>query len=441
MDVLDLGTEEGLETQAVAGAEADAGQGAEGTAADAGGAAEVGDGAAGGAEALSGEAFDGRKFSPEINSFLKTLREQFPTQAKAIQALRDGYGRSLAVSALAPKGAAEIQGWKTALEAAGGVGGVANIQNELNKFEQMVASLAKGDGAVFDREDLKGALPQVAASAIAKLGETNPQALEQTLTPLFAERLAGTGLDQALQAAAQMLDGGNLEGAKQALAGMSQWVARNSQSGGAPGGQGGAGGRQDPLAKERESLATERQQIEQQKNDAFWGGVNEKVTQKETAVLTAALMPYLKSLNLNDGQKELLMGDFRAEIARRAGADPAYQAQLKAYREQKNRNADGVTNYINAKLDAMAASVVKTVTEARYPGSSRTRTAASATATGARQEEKPAAASSGATVAIRVAEKPTNLDYERSSVDDLFYRRAWTKDGKFVTWPARQATA
>ncbi len=374
--------------------------------------------------------YDGRKFGKDFNTAITDIRKNFPQYDKQIQSMRDGYGRYLAVSELAPKGVTELKGWKTTIDSIGGPDGAANLLERMNNFEQLEQKLAAGDPSVFDADNLKGAVSQLTPAFVERMAKDSPDEFGQIVAPHFAARLATTGLDKLLSTMYQQAEGNpdlqkNLQEAY-------AWFQRNTQSPSAPG-----QGAKPPVDRARQQFETERAEFEKQKSEQFWTGVRTSVDQYQNDAVTKALDPYLKSLNLTDERKARLVENVKTGLARKADADPAYTKSLNAYKQARNPNADSISALVKGKIDSSLDTVVQD--EISYiSAAGGTRKTAPAATPGAGTETTTPAGTGGP---IRVAEQPKNIDFRRTSDELLFKNHGYTTDGKFVQWPFKTKVA
>jgi hypothetical protein len=75
---------------------------------------------------------------------------------------------------------------------------------------------------------------------------------------------------------------------------------------------------------------------------------------------------YVKQLNLTKEQQDDLMQSFNEKLTAKMGGDPAFQAQLKAFKTMKNRSPEAVTNYVRSKVDENAKQILDGLVKTRY---------------------------------------------------------------------------
>ena len=403
---------------------------------------------------------------------LKALRDLDPKYAGVVKELHGSAERWNAAKEIFPKGVNEMREAKEFIDLVGGAEGYQKMQQQADMITATDELLYNGDPAIWDNviDDIKAAghpeaLGALAPSFLSKLKEHDKQGYYDTFVPHFVEGLKEVNFQNFLGQFQQALDVKGADGTAapdmaaitSAVARLTAWYKDMEKSA--------ADKTKAPEdTPERKKFLAEKEAFQKEKTTAaeaekakFESGVAEECEKNNNTVLGRTLgsnflkLPFFKDfpretlVDLGNGIKDRLYNTLKA--------DKVYQAQMNAMWKQKSPDRAKIVQYHNAKLEAIAPEVVRSVVQNRYPGYAKGGTAAGRVAAA---EVKKVATTKAATQSvdtgkpIYVAARPTNLVREDVTVNGKTYTSSdlitmqitgkgfvKTTDGKsykFVTW-------
>jgi len=401
----------------------------------------------------------------EVAEYLKNLKAENPRLAKA---LRDSYFGQQAFQKEF-KSIKELQSFKSFIaEHVPGadwknpdsvVESIQNLTATVQSVQETDAAVLAGDPSVVSQV-LQDCLEARKPESFAKLGEAFLEQMRNTpelsdyyydaVREILVSSFNEVGLPRALNSIGAYLENGNTEGARKVLAEVAQWYNSNVYQ---PASQ--------KIAQKSEGakISAERARWEQERSQ------QERTTLKTTVATEAErvnnqtlgaelksylALPFFKTLPLTT--KQDLARGIKAELYERLQNDKSYQKQMTSLFGAKSPSKDSILNVHSNLLKSIAADVVKTVIEKRYPNYAKGGSAAGRVAAAKAKSDagaKAAQRSINDLKPIYVATKPTNLvrdsitvggkEYSKSDLEMLMITgKGFTKgmDGKlrFVTW-------
>lgn len=354
---------------------------------------------------------DGRKFNSEWSKALKELRELYPDKADMLTKLRDAYGRSQALTEVAPKGLEDVRAWKSTLDALGGSEAAAEMMQRVAEQESMDSRIEAGDFSVVGElpENLQKGFYQMLPDALSHLSEIDEKAFSAAIMPHFAAALSGTGMGDHLKK--MYAQAGDNEPLKELIKQQYDWFQQQTQGKGqmTPGAK-----TVDPTVQRLQAELDSRRAND---DKSFVDGIAASTNQYVEQAFTKNAEVYLKQLGLSEDQKNDLMDSFGIKLTEKLGADTAFQKQLTAYKSLKNRSPETINTYIRSKVDENAKSIIDGLVTARYGGRRTAQKTASTTTT----------ANTGT---VRVATAPPHSDWDMTKMEAEGYENT-VKKGLF----------
>ncbi len=424
------------------------------------------------AKAESDKAIDTKATPDNVRKALKAMRDASPANADVVKQLHGSFERWNAAKEIFPKGVNEMKEAKAFIEAVGGPEGYQKMQTAIDAVTATDELLYAADPKLWDNviDELKStghpeALGQLAPSFLSKLKSHDATAYYDAFTPHFLDGLKEVGMEKtisALAAAASRVDGEgkpspDIETIKNIVSGkggMKDWF-NDLEATAKP---------KEPVdSPERKKFLAEKAAFEQTKTE----DAKSKRSEVEKSIATdcdsqnnkslgKALGPFLRmpffkdfpyetKVDLGNGIKDRLYSALKA--------DAAYQTQMKTMWAQKTPDRAKIVQYHNAKLESIAADIVRTTIQNRYPGYAKGGSAAGRVAAAAVKktaDTKAAVQSVTSGKPIYVASRPENLVREPIKVGSKEYSAAdlvtlqimgkgFVKSGdgksfKYITW-------
>ena len=372
--------------------------------------------------------------SSEVAKYLRSLRGD-ETGGRFSRALEGAYFRDREFSKAFPTVEAAREA-SMLLEGVGGLEGIEELQNAGALIQELDEMAARGDPELIDR--LAGDNPEgfagLTRAGLEKLRVTNQQAYDDVIRPHVVSALAGSNLGFALRSAADLLAGGNQQGAYDYLQEILGWVnnlgrgaaqpptAQNGRvAANGPGSFSGAAPRGDaagaPAADFGQRLAA-----------AAEPGVSKAIQD--------AVQPYAAQRQLPQASQSRLQALVLSELDRQLGSDDGYQRTLRAL--SRGGNVDRAARFVASKVQQVASRVAREVVNDVYPSPQKT-VARTAAAQSNGRAAAPAAAPGGGKRPQMVRSRPTfeQVDWSKDP-DRLLYigkGEAYLTDGRYVRWP------
>lgn len=424
------------------------------------------------AKAASDKAIDTKATPDNVRKALKAMRDASPANADVVKQLHGSFERWNAAKAIFPKGVSEMQEAKAFIDSVGGPEGYNKMQTALDAVTATDELLYAADPKLWDNviDELKStghpeALGQLAPSFLSKLKSHDASAYYEAFTPHFLDGLKEVGMNKtisALEAAVNKVDAEgkpapDIDAIKSIVAGkggMKDWLndledtTKSKEPVDTP-------ERKKFLAEKEAFEKTKTEDAKSKRTEAEKGIAAECDTQNNKS-LGKALGPFLRmsffkdfpyetKVDLGNGIKDRLYASLKA--------DAAYQTQMKTMWAQKTPDRAKIVQYHNAKIESIAAEIVRTTIQNRYPGYAKGGSAAGRVAAAVVKktaDTKAAVQSVTSGKPIYVASRPENLVREPIKVGSKEYTAAdlvtlqimgkgFVKSGdgksfKFITW-------
>lgn len=365
----------------------------------------------GGESAADGEdttKIDGRRFNPEWSKALKELRELHPERADMLTKLRDNYARYLALQEVAPKGLDDVRGWKSTIEALGGPESAAAMMERQAQSDAADERIAAGDFSVMSElaPEIKSGIYQMLPDMLSDLAATDEKAFTAAVAPHFQAALAATGMGEALKAIYAKL--GDNDEAKAGIKQIFDWYQK--QTSGAGEMQRGAAG----MTPREKALQEKLAKYESTAEDSFVSTVTDSIQKHFDDGFSKDADVYIKQRNLTQEQQDDLRASLNAKMAEKLAADGPFQAQLKAFKAQRNRSPEAVTNFIKAKVDEIRKPLLDQLVLTRYGKATKATPVVKANGDANRG-------------AVRVAQAPPVTEWDRDKMEAAGYENTVKK--------------
>jgi hypothetical protein len=406
-----------------------------------------------------------------VRTALKAMRDADPKNAGVVKELHGAFERWNAAKAVFPKGVQEMQEAKAFIESVGGPEGYQKLQDN---FAQVIATdelLYASDPKIWDNviEDLKQsghpeAYGKLAPSFLEKLKATDSAAYYSAIQPHFHDGLKEVHMDTFVKQFNEALNTKNEKGEivpdlKQItglVKSITDWYNDVEKTA--------AAAKTTPVdSPERKKFLEEKANFEKTRTEAekadrtkFENGVAEECDKHNNRSLGKVLGGYLRLPYFKDFPYETkvdLGNGIKSNLYSTLKADKAYQTQMAAMWKMKTPDRAKMIQYHQAKVDSIAADIVRQTVQNRYPGYAKGGSAAGKAAAAVVKKEnatKAATQSVATGKPIYVAARPENLvreaikvgnkDYSASDLVTLqimgrgFVKTPDGKGFKFITW-------
>ena len=420
------------------------------------------------AKSASGKALEATPAN--VRTALKAMRDSDPKNAGVVKELHGSYERWSAAKAVFPKGVQEMQEAKAFIELTGGPEGYQKMQDSIAQVVATDELLYAADPRIWDNvlEDLKQsghpeAYGKLAPSFLDKLKATDSSAYYSAIQPHFHEGLKEVHMDafvkQFNEALAVKNEKGELAPDLKQITGLvksiTDWYNDVEKTA--------AAAKTTPVdSPERKKFLEEKAAFDKTVKDSqqadrtkFETGVAEDCDKHNNRSLGKVLGGYLRLPYFKDFPYETkvdLGNGIKSNLYAALKSDKAYQTQMAAMWKMKTPDRTKMIQYHTAKVDSIAADIVRQTVQNRYPGYAKGGSAAGKAAAAAVKKDnatKDATQSVASGKPIYVAARPENLvreaikvgnkDYSASDLVTLqIMGRGFTKDNKggvrFVTW-------
>ena len=406
-----------------------------------------------------------------VRTALKTMRDADPKNAGVVKELHGAFERWTAAKGIFPKGVAEMQEAKAFIDSVGGPDGYKTMQDQINAVTATDELLYAADSKLWDNviEDLKAsghpeAMGALAPSFLEKLKAHDADAYYNTTIPVVASAMKEVGVDtvvaQLNAALTEKNDKGeivpNVTKIAAYVKSFTDWYNGLEKD---------AKDRTTTPAEtpEHKKFIAEKTAFESTKNESakaertkYEEGIAEDCDKYNNRSLGKSLGAFLRMPFFKDFPRETLVdlgNGIKDRLYNSLKADKAYQTQMSAMWKMKTPDRAKMIQYHQAKVDSIAAEVVKATVQNRYPGYAKGGSAAGKAAAAVVKKttnDKAATQSVASGKPIYVASRPENLIREPIKVAGKEYStsdlvtlqitgRGYVKttDGKgvkFITW-------
>jgi hypothetical protein len=290
---------------------------------------------------------DNRALPRDIQRTLKTLRDSGdPAQAKVARALNDSYFREQAFVKVFPK-PSDAMAAKSTLDLVGGSEGISEMQSQLETMRLVDEDIANGRPEFLD--DIIKTSPEgfkkIAPHVLNKLFNLDRDAYGNTVAPVIANTLRTYGVIGQ--------DGKVVPEAFQRLVTDLEETLRQSKN-----------VAENP--KEKELSEREKKLNEREESD-FRTSLGRTSNEHMNQQIQKHITPLLASMSSVKNDKAGFVTEVNAQINALLKQDANYQKNVKSLLREKN--AEKITRYINAKLDEAvpkAVTAVKNTWQKRY---------------------------------------------------------------------------
>lgn len=406
-----------------------------------------------------------------VRTALKTMRDADPKNAGVVKELHGAFERWNAAKAVFPKGVQEMQEAKAFIELTGGPEGYQKMQDSIAQVIATDELLYAADPKIWDNvlEDLKQsghpeAYGKLAPSFLDKLKATDSSAYYSAIQPHFHEGLKEVHMDAFVKQFNEALAVKNEKGESapdlKQITGLvksiTDWYNDVEKTA--------AAAKTTPVdSPERKKFLEEKAAFDKTVKDSqqadrtkFETGVAEDCDKHNNRSLGKVLGGYLRLPYFKDFPYETkvdLGNGIKSNLYAALKADNAYQTQMSAMWKMKTPDRAKMIQYHTAKVDSIAADIVRQTVQNRYPGYAKGGSAAGKAAAAVVKKEnatKAATQSVASGKPIYVAARPENLvreaikvgnkDYSASDLVTLqimgrgFVKTPDGKGFKFITW-------
>jgi len=415
------------------------------------------------------------KTPQEIRQALKALRDSDPKHASAVKQLHGAFERYEAIKQIFPGGVNEIKQAKEFMDLVGGHEGLESLQGVKTAAEASDNQLYEGNTELIGNivEDLKAhnkldALGKLAPSFLDAVKANDENGYYKAFAPHFLSGLelvnipgAFGGLDAALKdpdlksadpARASAAAVKALEKIGKISGDLNAWYKElddnNKKAKTAE-----VSPERKKLDEERAAFLKEQTDFKSNQTTEFKNSVASVCEKSNNQLLGAQLKDFLRMPFFQGFGRENLMplgNTIKATLYDTLKSDNAYQAQMKALWGAKTPDRAKIEEYHKARVESIAADIVRSTVQRMYPGYAKGGAAAgriaakvAKTAVTAKADATAAKATAAGTPTY-VAAKPSRESIDMDHVDshgrpdaviEMIRGRAYLKGtGKYVTW-------
>ncbi len=396
----------------------------------------------------------GEKTPQEIRKALKSFRDSNPANIAATKILHGAYERWEAAKAIYPGGVKEMQQAKEFADLVGGADGYEKLTSTVQAAEASDTQLYSGDPQLIQNivDDLKSngkldALGKLAPSFLDAVKANDEKGYYAAFAPHFLAGLETANLPGAINGLAKALSDPDpvkaLAAAKEISGDLKEWykgLDENNKK-----------AKDAVVSPERKKLDEDRAAFLKEQNDfktnqstEFKNSVAKSTDSMNNKALGAELGTFLKMPFFKGFGRENLMplgNTIKANLYATLKADAAYQAQMKSLWAAKQPDRGKIEEYHKARVQSIAADIVRDTVQRMYPGYAKGGAAAGRVAAATEKKAVQSKVEDKAVASgkpIYVAAKPAwdALDHDRDPKDLLFITgKGYLKgSGKLVTW-------
>jgi hypothetical protein len=357
---------------------------------------------------------DKRRNPDALRKTLKWLRENGGEHSERAAEIERYLGENKSYKTVYPT-VRDARETKLAVDAIGGVGKIAEMQQSVAHMAEIDSMLEAGDPKVLDEifQLAPKGIAKLAPAILDRLAESNPQAYTHAVAPHALSFLDTQGVTDALDAMVQAFNAGKPDEAKGVLAKIVNWyksiISSSSHTAVKP----------DP---EREAFEKERETFSQQKYHGEVKATFDQVISHAEQTLDKHLAADRKRLGLSDESYALLREDAWKYLQSDRNADPVFKAAIGTKINDKTRSiSTDAVSFLNAQTDAKAKAACDKAIRVRYGHLKATPVAT--------EKKSPTSPPSGGTVALDP--DVTRKKLGRSGAQDAILRgEGFSRDGK-----------
>lgn len=392
-----------------------------------------------------------------IREALKQLRDSSddPKVKAAVKVLHGNYERYEAIrKELGNNPVAEVKSQQDFLRELAGVEAgkpitvaqareaISGLQNTVELAQQSDDLLYSGDATLIENivEDLKAnnkmeALGKLTSPMVSALEANDPEGYVKFATNFTLKTLRSVGFVDSVNAMHRLAkESGNKAMLSQVEA-LGKWFNGLQEQ-------------EKQVAEEEknkgaEDWQREKAQFAQKEVEKQQAEIASSAEKHNNTLLGKELAPFLKTPFFKAFKRENLIplgNNIKAELYATLKSDSAYQTQMKAMFAQKNPDKAKIVEYHKARVESVAARIVRDVVQKMYPTYSKGGSAAGRIASAQASKDaasKVAAKSATTGKPIYVAQKPQwdSIDWSKDPQQLRFITgKAFLKDGRYVTW-------
>lgn len=352
-----------------------------------------------------------------IRDAVKAFGEANPELGKHLKSLLDNEGRIRAYQ----ETYADVdtaRSVKAAIEAVGGLDGLAELSQLRDHVDDINAKWDSGDPAALEtifENGGEGAV-KLFPHYSNRVEKANPEAFGNFIRPHLVRSLEGANFDGAMVALARLV--ADKPEAKEIVDSIMGW--KNEQK------RLSEKTNLDTLEPERKKLNEQATQLSQREYKQFEYEVNQEVKPSINQAFASRMSTYLKDDPRPAQAKQDIARAWLDELGKAMAKD---QKQIETMMKSKSRNKAAIANFVRTRISAVADGVTKKIVDSYKltPGKP-----------GAKQPVKPGEQSPASSTVIKVAQKPADeqIDWDKDPDRMLFVSgRAYLKgSGKLVKW-------
>lgn len=339
----------------------------------------------------------------ELREAIKSISEANPQYAKQLKSMLDNEGRIRAYQELYPD-VDSARSIKAAIDAAGGVEGIAKLSDLQSFVDDVNAKWDEGDPSALDTvfEDGGEGPVKLLPHYMNRVEKANPEAFLNAIKPHLVRSLQAANFEPVLASLAKLV--ADKPEAKDVVDSMIEWFngqKRQSER-----------SNMDSLEPERAKLSEREKGIVDRENRQFDNELGQHVKPHMDQEFAKGMRSYLENnTQLNDRVKQDIASAWLKELGAALEKD---QKQIMSLSRAKNRNSGSVANFVKTRISAVAPSVTQKIVDAYKltPGKA-----------GAKPPEKKAAAAqpTGQPNVYRVKERPADGDIDWDADPDRLH--------------------
>jgi hypothetical protein len=414
-------------------------------------------------EAVSTTAEDlpGTEKTPaEIRQSLKALRDLDPKHASAVKQLHGAFERFEAIKDIFPGGVNEVKQAKEFMDLVGGHEGLESLQGTKAAAEASDNQLYEGNAELISNivEDLKShnkldALGKLAPSFLDAVKANDQDGYYKAFAPHFLSGLELVNIPGAFSGLEKALNDPDpakaVAAAKGISADLTKWYKELDENN--------KKAKEAVVSPERKKLDEDRAAFLREQTDfktkettEFKNNVASVCEKHNNFSLGSQLKDFLRMPFFQGFGRENLMplgNTIKATLYETLKSDNAYQAQMKSLWGAKTPDRAKIEEYHKARVDSIAADIVRSTVQRMYPGYAKGGAAAGRIAAKTAKTAVTAKVEATATAAgkpIYVATKPSRDALDMDHVDkhgksdaimEMIAGRGFLKgSGKWITW-------
>lgn len=329
-----------------------------------------------------------------IRDAVKAFGEANPELGKHLKTLLDNEGRIRAYQETYPD-VDTARSVKAAIEAVGGLDGIAELSRLRDTVEETDAMIENGDPEVIERmfSDSKEGPVKLLPHFLNRVEKESPEAFGNSLRPHLVRSLEAANFDGALAALSRLV--ADKPEAKEILDSIIGW--KNEQK------RLSEKTNLDTLAPERNKLTERETALNARETKQFEYEVGLEVKPHMNGEFGKHMASYLKNAtNLSDAMKQDVARAWLSELGKATEKD---KTQIEAMMKSKSRNKTAIANFVRSRISAVADGVTKKIVETYKltPGK-----AAPAAGKKPGEEPPPTGAGSSPQSPLRIKEKPAD---------------------------------